>query len=77
VDVIKTKKPVFLPRKGVRSESRRRTFCRGQTLVEYALIIAVLAIVCVGVLLTMGQQVQSIFTNLESKISSGEAAASH
>jgi Flp pilus assembly pilin Flp len=42
---------------------------RGQTLVEYALIIAVMSIVAVGVLITLGQQTKSIYTAISSQIS--------
>lgn len=48
---------------------------RGQTLVEYALILAVLSIVAIGVLLNLGQQVKGVYTVIDSVVSS--AAASH
>lgn len=36
----------------------------GQGLVEYALIIVLIAIVVIGVLITLGGQVQTVFTNI-------------
>jgi Flp pilus assembly pilin Flp len=42
---------------------------RGQTLVEYALIIAVLSIVAIGVLINMGQAVKGVYTMINSQIS--------
>jgi len=36
----------------------------GQTLVEYALILVLIAIVVIGVLATMGLNIRDIFTNI-------------
>jgi Flp pilus assembly pilin Flp len=41
---------------------------RGQTLVEYALILAFISIVAVSVLIAMGNQVKSVFTMISSQI---------
>lgn len=40
----------------------------GQTLVEYALILALIAVVVVVVLLTLGGQISSIFNSVSSSI---------
>jgi Flp pilus assembly pilin Flp len=48
---------------------------RGQTLVEYALILAIISVVAIGVLITMGGQVKTIYSNIDSSLVS--AAASH
>jgi len=48
---------------------------RGQTLVEYALILAIISVVAIGVLITMGGQVKTIYSNIGSSLSS--ASASH
>ena len=48
---------------------------RGQTLVEYALILAIISVVAIGVLIAMGGQVKTIYSNIDSSITS--AAASH
>jgi Flp pilus assembly pilin Flp len=48
---------------------------RGQTLVEYALILAIISVVAISVLITMGGQVKTIYSNIDSSLVS--AAASH
>lgn len=69
------KRPAFLcPWSVVRS--RRIMRCRGQTLVEYALIIAVVSIVAIGVLVNLHDSIQSIYTSINTqRIQS--AAAQH
>ncbi|HEX4141627.1 MAG TPA: Flp family type IVb pilin [Candidatus Methylacidiphilales bacterium] len=59
-------------KKGKMLELRHR---RGQTLVEYALILAIISVVAIGVLITMGGQVKQIYSNIDSSLTS--AAASH
>jgi Flp pilus assembly pilin Flp len=60
----------FLRRRFPRPSKRAgRTESLGQTLVEYALIIAVMSIVAVGVLISLGQQTKSIYTAITSQIS--------
>ncbi len=46
---------------------------RGQTLVEYALILAVISVVAIGVLITMGGQVRGIYSNINTSIASAQA----
>ena len=48
---------------------------RGQTLVEYALILAIISVVAIGVLISMGSQVKTIYSTIGSVVNS--AAASH
>ena len=48
---------------------------RGQTLVEYALILAIISVVAISVLITLGGQVKTIYSNIDSSVST--AAASH
>jgi Flp pilus assembly pilin Flp len=55
--------------------SRGPIRCRGQTLVEYALIIAIISIVIVGVIVNLGNEVKSIYTGINSQVA--EAASSH
>ncbi len=45
---------------------------RGQTLVEYALILAIISVVAIGVLITMGGQVKTIYSNINSSIVSAQ-----
>ena len=49
--------------------------CRGQTLVEYALILAIISVVAIGVLISLGGQVKAIYSTITSVVAS--AAASH
>ena len=55
--------------------SRDPTRRRGQTLVEYALILAIISIVIVGVIVNLGTEVKSIYTGINSQVA--EAASSH
>ena len=48
---------------------------RGQTLVEYALILAFISIIAISVIGSLGRQVTSIFSRVSSSLSS--AASSH
>ncbi len=57
-------------KKGLLSGSGRR---RGQTLVEYALILAIISVVAIGVLITMGGQVKTIYSNINTSIASAQA----
>jgi len=41
---------------------------RGQGLVEYALIIALVAVVVIGTLILLGPQIQSIFQNISNNL---------
>ena len=49
----------------------RRT---GQTLVEYALIIAFISIVAISVLLSLGQQVKGSYTKITSALATAQAS---
>ena len=55
--------------------SGRRLHRRGQTLVEYALILAIISVVTVGVIINLGKQVTGIYSGINSVVAS--AAASH
>lgn len=37
---------------------------KGQSMTEYALILVLVAVVCIGVLLVMGGEIKAIFTNI-------------
>jgi Flp pilus assembly pilin Flp len=52
----------------------RRAFRRGQTLVEYALILAFISIVAIGVMVSLGQQTKSLYSMITSNISSAQAS---
>jgi Flp pilus assembly pilin Flp len=55
--------------------SQRRSHRRGQTLVEYALILAIISVVAIGVMISLGQQVKGVYSTITSVVAS--AAASH
>ena len=48
----------------------------GQDLIEYALLVALISLVCVVALTTAGTQVNAIFNSITSKLSSAAAAGS-
>ncbi len=47
---------------------------KGQTLVEYALILAFISIVAIGVLIALGGSIKSTFTNISSSLASAQAS---
>ncbi len=51
----------------VRARLRRRSQ-RGQTLVEYALILAFISVVAISVLIRLGEEVRSVFTTISSQL---------
>jgi len=55
--------------------ARRIKGRKGQTLVEYALILAFISVVAISVLIALGNQVKNVFTTITSQISI--AASSH
>ena len=54
---------------------RRMKSKKGQTLVEYALILAFISVVAISVLIALGNQVKSVFTTITSQLS--VASSSH
>jgi Flp pilus assembly pilin Flp len=48
---------------------------RGQTLVEYALILAVIVIVCVGALTALGNKVIYVFSTITSLLDTAQAGS--
>ena len=69
----KVKAQFFISRR--RIAVRRVINRRGQTLVEYALILAVISIVAIGVLINMGQQLRSVYSMIDSQVA--QAGQSH
>jgi Flp pilus assembly pilin Flp len=51
---------------------RQRRFRRGQTLVEYALILAFIAVVAIGVLLAMGSSVKSTYASVNTQLATAQ-----
>jgi len=62
-----------------RARSRHPIHCRGQTLVEYALILSIISIVIVGVIFNLGLQVKGVYSTIESQVggAAGAAASTH
>ena len=48
---------------------------RGQTLVEYALIIAFISVVAIGSLLAMGGQVKGVYTTIGQQLTDAQSAS--
>jgi Flp pilus assembly pilin Flp len=46
----------------------------GQTLVEYALILAIVSVVAIGVLINMGQAVKGVYSTIDSAVASAQAS---
>ena len=54
---------------------RRLKSKKGQTLVEYALILAFISVVAISVLIALGNQVKGVFTTITSQLA--VASSSH
>ncbi len=52
--------------------SARRNCRRGQTLVEYALILAFISVVAIGVLMALGGSVKTTFANTNIQLSNAQ-----
>jgi Flp pilus assembly pilin Flp len=46
----------------------------GQTLVEYALILAIISVVCVGVIYNLGQKVGGVYSTITSVVASAQSS---
>lgn len=62
------KNPVFLFLKRIKSGARRRRRQWGQTLVEYAMIIAVISIVVVGALTALTNQTSHLYSTINTQL---------
>ena len=56
------------------SRVRRHGMRRGQTLVEYALILAIISVVAIGVMINMGQQIKGVYSTITSVVASAQAS---
>jgi Flp pilus assembly pilin Flp len=54
---------------------RHERFKSGQTLVEYALILAFISVVAISVLVRLGTQIKTVFSTITSQLS--VASSSH
>jgi Flp pilus assembly pilin Flp len=55
-----------------KSALRRMKSKKGQTLVEYALILAFISVVAISVLIALGNQVKSVFTTISSQLAQAQ-----
>jgi Flp pilus assembly pilin Flp len=51
-----------------KSHARRTKGRKGQTLVEYALILAFISVVAISVLIRLGGEVKTVFTTITSQL---------
>jgi Flp pilus assembly pilin Flp len=58
-----------------RRHPKARRLRRGQTLVEYAMIIGLISLVAISVLLVLGHQIQTLFTTVSSQMA--QSSGSH
>ena len=53
---------------------KRRAFSRGQTLVEYALILAIISVVAIAVIIRLGEGIKNVYSTIDSAVSSAQAS---
>jgi len=58
-----------------KTKTRQERSRKGQTLVEYALILAFISVVAISVLIRLGNQVKSVFSTITSQLA--VAGSSH
>jgi Flp pilus assembly pilin Flp len=59
----------------IKAALRRKQNKRGQTLVEYALILAFISVVAIIVLQQLGSKVSSVFSTVNSKLDTAAAGS--
>lgn len=64
----KIKRQAFLSRTQAATRMRRNRARRGQTLVEYALIISIISIVAIGVLINLGKNLGALYSTIDSQV---------
>ena len=52
----------------------RRSLRQGQTLVEYALILAIISVVAIGVMINLGKQVTGVYSMITSEVATAQAS---
>ena len=57
-----------------KSALRRMKSKKGQTLVEYALILAFISVVAISVLIALGNQVKGVFTTITSQLAVSQSS---
>lgn len=56
------------------SRFRRRAHRSGQTLVEYGLILAIVSVVAIGVLISLGKKINGVYSIIDSVVASAQAS---
>jgi Flp pilus assembly pilin Flp len=54
--------------------NQRKRSKKGQTLVEYALILAFISVVAISVLLNLGRTIVSVFSKVNSQIAASQSS---
>ena len=55
-------------------KARLRSFRRGQTLVEYSLVLALISVVAVGIMFNLGKSITGIYSSITSVVASAQAS---
>ncbi len=58
----------------MKSIHKRRSRRRGQTLVEYALILAFISVVAISVLINLGNTVKAVFSKVNSQLAAANSS---
>jgi Flp pilus assembly pilin Flp len=58
----------------IMKKKQKRKSKRGQTLVEYALILAFIAVVAISVLISLGKVVRGVFSTINSQLQVAESS---
>ena len=66
--MINIKRPGFSLPTPSKTRLRRPVRCRGQTLVEYSLILAFISVVAISVLINLGKNVKGLYTTIDSQV---------
>lgn len=56
---------------------RRPAHCRGQTLVEYALVLSIISIVIVGLVFNLGKEINTVYSGIDSQVARAPTSASN
>jgi pilus assembly protein Flp/PilA len=56
------------------SRPRRRAQRSGQTLVEYGLILAIISVVAIGVLISLGKKINGVYSTIDAVVASAQAS---
>jgi len=60
--------------RSVRNRFRQNKGKKGQTLVEYALILAFISVVAISVLINLGKEIKSVFSTITSQLAYAQSS---